>query len=194
MATAIQERRRFPRSEAAVRFAINLLRPQGLIAVNSVNFSEGGLCLRLEEALDVRSLVRLQVTPARSNAARGSRCLECTARVAWVVQRLDLRDTPPFLYDIGIEFVDPPAVLRRLIARGAGLTALKTHAVRAKTLESAVVHGRCFIPRLERESNHPPRWHLIVSVGGVPCFSARYPSDRAAMLAWAQFKRRQARR
>ena len=120
--------------------------------------------------------------------------MECTARVAWVIQRLDLRDIPPFLYDVGIEFVDPPAVLRRLLARGAGLTVLRTQAVRARTLESAVVRGRWFVPRLERESNHPPRWHLVISVDGVACFSARYPSERAAMLAWAQFKRRQARR
>ena len=192
----IQERRKFSRSDSPPRLAINLLQPHGAIAASSVNFSEGGLCLRLQEMLEVRSLVRLQFTPGAAGAIRAGHPVEFTGRVAWIIQRLDLRDRPPFLFDIGIEFVDPPPMLRKLMVQsGARLTAaLKAQALRTKTLDSSMIRGRCFIPRLERESSQPPRWHLVVSIDGVPCFSARYPSERAAMMAWIQFKRRQAKR
>lgn len=193
--TAIQERRKFPRSETQARFHIDLLRPQGLIPADSVNYGEGGLCVRLEEMLEVRSLVRLQLTAERSGVLRGPRALECTGRVAWVIQRLDLRNVPPFVYDVGIEFVDPPTGLRHLMAqRGVRAAALKGQSASEKTLDAALIHGRHFSPRLQRELNHPPRWHLIVTVEGVPCFSGRYPSERQAMAAWLQFKRQQAKR
>ena len=178
------------------------------MTINSVNLSEGGLCARLDELqdpLEVRSLVRLQLTPARGGAAehranernspvRLARSVECTGRVAWVIQRLDLRSTPPFPFDVGIEFVDPPHVLRQFLNQRSDVTPLKGQTVREKRLESAVIRGRHFIPRLEREPNHSPHWHLIVSVDGTPCFSGHYPSDRAAVAAWATFKRRQAKR
>ena len=193
--TAIQERRKFPRNETSARLQINLLRPQGLIPANSVNFGEGGLCVRLEEMLEVRSLVRLQLTAERSGVPRGLRSLECTGRVAWVIQRLDLRGVPPFVFDVGIEFVDPPPMLRQLIAqRGIHAAAPKDRLASEKMLDSAVIHGRHFSPRLQREANHPPRWHLIVTVEDVPCFSGRYPSERRAIAAWLQFKRQQANR
>lgn len=188
----VQERRKFPRSDAPVRFGISLLRPQGLIPASSINLSEGGLCVRLDEmedTLEVRSLVRLQLTPTRSQ-----RSVECTGRVAWVVQRLDLRSTPPFPFDVGIELVDPPSILRPFIVQRSGITSPKARGVQEKRLEPAVIRGRQFLPRLERQANHPLRWHLIVSVDGAPCFSGHYPSDRAAMAAWATFKRRQTRR
>lgn len=188
----VQERRKFPRSDALPRFGISLLRPQGLIPASSVNLSEGGLCVRLDEmedTLEVRSLVRLQLTPTRSQ-----RPVECTGRVAWVVQRLDLRSTPPFPFDVGIELVDPPPILRQFIVQRSGITSPKARPVQEKRLEPAVIRGRQFIPRLERQANHPLHWHLVVSVDGAPCFSGHYPSDRAAMAAWATFTRRQTRR
>lgn len=193
--TSIEERRKFPRSDFPLRLDVSLLRPEGSTPANPVNASEGGLCFRLEETLEVRSLVRLQLTPERVGAARGLRSLECAGRVAWVVQRLDLRTTPPFLYDVGVEFVDPPPILRQwVLQRSGGLLFEKRRIPRERRLQPATIRGRLFVPRLEHESNHPPRWHLVVSVDGAPCFSGHYAGERAAVAAWDQFKRREARR
>ena len=188
--TPVQDRRRFTRGESADRFAVNLLRPSGLIAAESVNVSEGGLCVRLQEMLEVRSLVQLQLT---SSAAR-ARPMRCTGRVTWVIQRLDLRTSPPFLFDAGIELINPPPPLRQLAgsrAEAAGKRRISTH---HKSLEAAAIRGREFIPRLERVAGQVGRWHLVVSVDGVPCFSEHYPSERAATAAWARFKPQQAKR
>lgn len=193
--TLVAERRRFPRGPLPPRAAINLLQPHTSVSVASVNYGEGGVCLRLEEAIEVRSLVRLQLTPERPGPVGGQpRPVECTGRVAWVIQRLDLRPMPPFLFDVGIEFVDPPPVLRQLIAQRGGLAALKKPSGKDKALEFAAIRGRHFIPHVEREGGHSSRWHLVVSVDGVPCFSGRYPSERAALAAWAKFKRQQGKR
>ena len=206
MKTIVQERRRFPRTDSPPQVAINLLSPNASALVSRVNYSEGGLCLRVQEALEVRSLVRLQWTPGRppgppvARAGAGSveksdRAVEFTGRVAWVIQRLDLRGGPPFLYDVGIEFVDAPPMLRQLVARaGTRLATSKDGGVTHKALSPAVIHGRRFIPQLEREFSRPSRWHLVVSIDSVPCFSQRFPSERAAVAAWARFKRQQARR
>lgn len=189
-----QEHRKFARSASPARFEINLLRPRGAIAANTVNVSAGGLCLRLEEPLEVRSLVQLQLTPGRLPAVKGQRFLECKGRVAWVVQRLDLRAIPPFAFDVGIEFVDPPSMLRHLIARrGNRLATLQERPRREKMLEPALIRNRYFVPRLKREANPALHWHLIVSVEGTPCFSGHYATGRAAIAAWATFQREQAK-
>ena len=187
----VQERRRSVRSECPPRLGINLLDPQWPVPADGVNVSGDGLCLRLQEMLQLRSLVRLQITPS----AKAPRPVTCTGRVAWVIQRLDLRTAPPFLYDVGIEFVDPPAMLQHLLVRrGMRPPAPKSGSAQEKPLLSAVIRGRHFIPRLERTPTHPQRWHLVVSVDGAPCFSDHVSSERAATAAWAQFKRQQARR
>ena len=178
-ATPIQERRRFARGETLPRLAINLLQPP-LIA-DHVNISEGGLCLRLAEHLEVRSLVQMEITPERT-----PRSVQCTGRVSWVMQRLDLRDTPPFLFDVGIEFVNPSRTLRQWLA----LPSLSRAPVAAKQRLPATVRGRIFTPKFERSAG---RWHLVVTVGGVPCFSQHYASRQAAERGWAAFKRQQAR-
>lgn len=193
--TPVQERRKFNRTESAGQFAINLLQPHGAVEAEHVNVSEGGLCLRVQEPVEVRSLVRLQVTPESATPLRARRPMTCTGRVAWVNQRLDLRTIPPFLYDVGIEFVDPPPLLRQLMAaRGVELPPLKRRALQEKSPASATIRGRRYAPRVERTSTRPPRWHLVISVDGVPCVSEHYPSERAATTAWSRFKRRQARR
>ena len=187
----VQDRRQSVRSDFPPRFGIDLLDPQRSVPSDGVNVSKGGLCLRLQELLEVRSLVRLQITPS----TKTPRPMTCTGRVAWVVQRLDLRTAPPFLYDVGIEFVDPPPMLRRvLVPRGARPAAPKRQPGQDKPLEPATIRGRHFVPRLERTHHQPQGWHLVVSVDGAPCVSDHYPSERAATSAWAQFKRRQARR
>lgn len=188
----IQERRHARRRTLAKRLGIQLVQQRRSIAAHGINISEGGLCLRVEEELQVRSLVRLQFTPGNVSVASP---LTCSGRVAWVIQRLDLRPMPPFLFDVGIEFVDPPATVRQLLGRhGAEAAAAKEVPPKARVLEVATVRGREFVPRLTRVTTASPPWHLIVTVDGVPCFSGHYPSERATLKAWAQFKRGQMRR
>ena len=195
MKAAVQERRRFPRQEAPPRFEISLLEPERAIAAGSLNVSQGGLCFRLEEMLEVRSLVRLQLTLEGSRSGQSARSFECTGRVAWVVQRLDLRTMPPFLFDVGIEFVNPPPLLRQLVApRGDEPSPQKEAAAQEKPVAAWSVRDRHFVPQLERIAQHPLPWHLVVSIDGVPCFSGHYPTERAAVAALTQFKREQAKR
>ena len=191
-----RDRRKFIRGDFPPRFAINLLAQHGSIAADRVNVSEGGLCIRLREMLEVRSLVQLELTPTPRSEAPRRRPVKCTGRVTWIMQRLDLRNAPPFLFDTGIEFVDPPPTLRQFLAQeGVDLGGLKRRSASQQIIaEPAAIRGRAFVPRVERTSGRPPRWHLVVSVDGVPCFSEHYPSERMAMAAWATFKRRQAKR
>jgi hypothetical protein len=95
---------------------------------------------------------------------------------------------------VGIEFVDPPPLLRQLIARRQGaLTASRKTMIHRRALATRIVRGRQFIPHLERDPGNTSPWHLIVSVDGVPCFSHRYTSEAAALVGWSQFKRAQAK-
>lgn len=194
MAHLVQERRRFSRGGLPAGVGVHVLQPHATIAADSVNVSDGGLCLRLEERLEVRALVRLQVTP-HTGAAPARRPVECTGRVAWVIQRLDLREVPPFLFDIGIEFVDPPQTLRHLLLRRTGtMAAVKRQlASHTKMLQPALAHGRRFVPDLTRDASHQPPWHLVVTVDDTPCFSGRYASERSAAAAWERFRRQQVR-
>jgi len=195
---AVEERRAASRLEFQGRVDLEMARSPGRLEATMVNLSQGGLCVRVNEALEVRSSVQLRFTPARAPTKDGggarARAVTCAGRVAWVIQRLDLRDQPPFVFDTGVEFANPPPMLRRLASHGTELAALKPRAVLQRMLEPFLTRGRGFLPRLERSSSRPPRWHLVVSVDGVPCFSAHYPSERAAIAAWAKFKRQQARR
>ena len=208
ISTAVQERRRFSRVEAPPRLAVDLLlQADHRLSADAVNISKAGLCLRLEERLEVRSLVNLQLTPLRAGAARnlsrahareassrGGRAIRCEGRVAWVIQRLDLRDAPPYLFDVGIEFADPPAFLRRLMIGRGSRSVSRLPATHAVPVASAVIHKREYVPRLERSPGSRLGWHLVISVDGVPCLSERYLSERAAKAAWETFQRRQARR
>lgn len=182
MKSAVQERRRFSRQELPERVSINLLEPATPGPVRHVNYSEGGLCLRLDRALEVRSFVRMQLTP--DDAAR--RTMEVTGRVAWVMQRMDLRSRSP-LFDIGVEFADAlPRLQQALGERTAGGRA-------GKLLDPASLGGRTFVPHIEKKSAAHGRWHLVVAVEGAPCFSGHYDSERAALQAWSKFKSSQAR-
>ncbi len=186
--TVLQERRKYLREGFPANFGISLLRPQGALAADNVNLSEGGLCLRLPEMLEVRSLVRLQLTPGQTLR----KTVECTGRVAWVVQRLDLRDIPPFLFDVGIEFVDPPSSLRNVLGRHTDAPS-KPRQAHEKHLDPVFIRGRQYVPRLTAEHNHQARWHLIVTVDDVPCFSGHYTSERQAEAAWSRFRREQSK-
>lgn len=195
----VQERRKTPRNEFPSRVAINLLQPRGTMLVERINYSDGGVCLRMQEAPEVRSLVRLQwvseARGSRSGAEKNDRSVEFTGRVAWVIQRMDLRGVPPFLYDVGIEFVDAPPTLRRFVAqRAMRVSSPPRKLSKSRTLPPAVIRGRQYVSRLEREAHLPSPWHLVVSVDGLPCFSGRYASERAALAAYRSFQREQARR
>ncbi len=187
--TTVQERRRFTR-HGALRCSVDLLQPHGPVTAESVNVSEGGLCIRLDQMLEVRSLVQLQLIPDRT-----SRPMACRGRVTWVMQRLDLRNMPPLLFDTGIEFINPSPSLRQFLSRqGVELISAKSASTRQKRLEPSVIRGRTFVPRLDHTATRPSGWHLVVSVDGMACFSEHFPSERTAVTAWTTFKRRQAKR
>ena len=189
--TALAERRKFARQALPSRFTVRLLQANRP-AAEGVNVSEGGVCLRLRQMLEVRSLVRLLVTPA--NGGRGRRPVRCTGRVTWVMQRLDIRGTPPFVFDTGIEFVDPPRSLWQVVVPGGAGPPLQGRNTRSPKAAPTAIRGREYLPRLERGAGSPARWHLVILAEGVPCFSEHYPSERAALAGWARFKRQQARR
>jgi hypothetical protein len=159
--------------------------------------------MRLAERLEVRSLVNLQLTPNRTAASPSGptarraggapKPVRCEGRVAWVIQRLDLRDTPPFLFDVGIEFSRPPALLRQMLT-GLSRAPRKAPPARTLSLKGADIRGRQYVPRVERTPGHAQPWHLVIAVDGVPCFSERHASSGAARAAWLAFRRRQARR
>src|SRR3989338_10396734 len=144
MRALLQERRKFSRVEIPPRLGVNILRPNASVVADNINVSEGGFCVRLQELLEVRSLVRLQVTSERSGSINELRPVECTGRVAWVIQRLDLRNSPPFLFDIGIEFVDPPSILRRFLAQRISTVppVKKTPLLQEKALAPSIIRGR----------------------------------------------------
>ena len=186
----IPERRRVPRIDFQGRVEVDQFQARSHLQASSVNFSESGLCFRLQQALDVRSRVKLRLF-----AVMGKRPVECAARVAWVVQRLDLRDAPPFVYDVGVEFIDPPPRVRTLAAK-AGVTGkplgMPMVAERGPVLQSVTVNDRCYMPHLNRESSTANRWHLVVTIDDVPCFSQRFASTRDAVSSWERFKRQAA--
>ena len=180
-----QERRRFPRTNPPVGLNVSLVKPTHATVVNSLNAGPSGLCLRVQEALEIHSQVRLALNWARH------RELACSGRVAWVTQRLDLRSAPPFLYDVGIEFVSPPTALKQWFSAGKRSIVKKTFADgRTRKMEPWSAGGREFVPRLSRGEDAAP-WHLIVRVDGAPCFSGHYKSEREALASWVRFKRKQ---
>jgi hypothetical protein len=105
------------------------------------------------------------------------------------MQRLDLSETAPCCYDVGVEFVDPPPALRELIAQGGSRLAQMK---RQPELPPSIIRDRRYEPRLEREGNHALPWHLVVLVDSSPCFSGRYATKQEAMVAWTRFKRQHA--
>ena len=197
----LDEHRRTGRVDFQGRVELDVPHRAVRLEGNSLNLSQGGVCLRMRESLEVKVPVTLRLfTQSRQ------RPLQCLGRVSWVVQRLDLRDIPPFLYDVGVEFVRPPAHLRQLASR-VGLTMRDlsvrpiTHVggvagklVKHSSLQPAAIRSRSYEPRLVHELGAQTCWHLVVKVDGAPCFSQRYASEREGLQAWNQFKRQMARR
>ena len=163
------------------------------VAVDSVNLSEAGMCVRLREMLEIRSALTLRLFAEASKPP-----VTCAGRVAWVVQRLDLQSRPPFLYDVGVEFINPPNRVRQLLVRRGGAPRAKMTAARPQRAgragASLMIRGRCYLPRLQREGSREGAWHLVVWVDGIPCFSRRYASEREGVAGWEQFRRSASRR
>lgn len=195
-APVVQERRNFPRSEFPTRMAIDIVQPPLTVPNGGVNISEGGLCLRLEKALEVRSLVRFRLLPERTGSilTRDTRSVECTGRVAWVVQRLDLSNGPPFLFDVGIEFIDASEIIRRLTGQSSSGLSKSVRVSRTPSLEPWSSHDRQFIPQITREAQQTSPWHLVITVDGVPCLSERHKTRREAVSVLQRFKRSQSKR
>ncbi len=198
MAPVTEERRRFPRHASTARCEVQLIRPQGRLDVEHLNFSDQGVCLRVREALEVRALVQLHFTPEAVPAERSGKTLECAGRVAWVVQRLDLRASSPFLFDVGIELIDPPQTLRDFLpSSDTGPSSLKPQVAHPSSMKAFAPwewRARHYVPNLHRIARPSLPWHLVVLVDDMPCFSGRFPSERAALAAWEKFKREQGRR
>lgn len=196
----LDEHRRTGRVDFQGRVELEVSHRAARLEGSSLNLSEGGVCVRMQESLDVRSPVTLWLF-----AQSRTRPLQCLGRVTWVVQRLDLRTIPPFLYDIGVEFVKPPARLRALASRlGLTMRGLSAGAVahvgpagkvvKHHSLQPATIRGRAYEPRLVHELGSQASWHLVVKVDGAPCFSQRYASEHESLHAWSQFRRQMTRR
>ena len=191
----MRERRNVSRVEFQRRVELLAPKLQTGAEASSLNVSEGGLCLRIQQTLEIRSSVTLRVF-----AQPRRKPFECMGRVAWVVQRRDLRDAPPFLYDVGVEFVGSPACLRAIVSKiGLPLKPSRVQrddastvdrpSIRAVLFQPVIVHGRCYQPHVKREPPPNNRWHLVITVDGAPCFSHRYALARDARQSWEQFKR-----
>lgn len=179
------DRRAAPRVDFQGRVEVAPRASASRLSASSVNLSEGGICVRLEETLELHARVLL-----RMFAAGAQKPLECAGQVAWVVQRLDLRAAPPFLYDVGVQFLKPSSRLRQWLVRtGLGRRPAAPRAAGGR-LQPAAVRGRWYVPSLEKESSARMAWHLVIRVDGAPCFSCRYPTQREAREAWRQFQRR----
>ena len=85
------------------------------------NMSVGGICLRLDTEVDIRSEVDVQLV-----AAPLAQPIQCHGRVNWTTARLDLRAQPPIPYDVGIEFVGLSPQLRAELQRV--IDAMRQHA------------------------------------------------------------------
>lgn len=184
----LQERRKRARGPFLGRVQITLPL-SGVLETSPVNFSEGGMCLRLKEALEVSARVQLRLF-----AEAKKRPLTCAGRVAWVVQRLDLRTAPPYLYDVGVEFVRPSTFLKPFTPEIAKPFETRGPANGRAALEPAIMQNRRYVPSMQREPAARGPWHLIVRVDGTPCFAKRFASQREALGAWGNFQRQMQKR
>ena len=106
------EKRQFFRAAFDGQALIRTERHPAFVQCEPRNVSVGGVCLRLDEEVDIRSEVDVQLvgTPL-------TQPIQCRGRVNWTTARLDLRAQPPIPYDIGIEFVGLSPTLRAALQR-----------------------------------------------------------------------------
>ena len=106
------EQRIFPRVSFDGQALIRTDHHAGFMPCEPRNVSMGGVCLRMDEEVELRSEVDVQlVTPHLPQP------IQCHGRVNWITARLDVRMQPPIPYDVGIEFVGLSPQLRAELQR-----------------------------------------------------------------------------
>ena len=108
------DQRRFPRIRHACVVSLRQATGRPSIATTTENIGMGGVCVLLEQGLDIFAPVDVEVT-----LNDGRPALACRGMVAWVVRRREWQQ--PVVFDTGIEFVglDPEdrTRLETLLAR-----------------------------------------------------------------------------
>ena len=181
------ERRQSRRLPYAGPVQIEAPARNGWISGEGRDLNEGGLSIRLTERLDLHTLVRLRLATGRTRTS-----VECVGRVAWTTERVDLRPEPPYPYDMGIEFVQVPAFIRRRLSHAYQRLREQRASrppTRVPTLRGAALNGRYYAPSVTYETTPQPAWHLIVRSEDVPCYARRFTSAAAAVDGWRAFKR-----
>ena len=157
------------------------------------DLGEGGVSVRVNERLDLHTVVRMRLTPPRLTdrraPARRASALQCVGRVAWTTARMDLRAEPPYPYDMGIEFLQvPPFIKRQMTMVYRRLRQHQQAAPRAPRLRAAQIGRRFYVPSLSYDVAPQASWHLIVRIDGVPCYARRFASLNAAVAGWKAFR------
>lgn len=156
----------------------------GWISGHGRDLSQGGLSVRLNERFDLHTVVRMRLSPPRARAP-----VECVGRVAWTTARMDLVAAPPYPYDMGIEFVKVPSLIRRQLAIAYERLRRRTQPPTAiPCLRPALIGGRRYVPSLTYDGVPRPAWHLIVEAEGVPCFAQRFGAAAEAVAGWKAFR------
>ena len=155
----------------------------GWISGQGRDLSEGGLSIRLNERFDLHTVVRVRLAPPQARTP-----VECLARVAWTTARMDLAAEPPYPYDVGIEFVKVPSMIRRQIALAYEHLRQQPPPSPTPHLRPAIIGGQTYLPSVTYESVPQPMWHLIVRSDGVPCYAQRFRTSKETVASWQSFK------
>ena len=98
MAWGGMDQRRFPRLRHACVVSLRQATGRPSIATTTENIGLGGVCVLLEQGLDIFAPVDVEVT-----LNDGRPPLACRGTIAWVVRRREWQQ--PVIFDTGIEFV-----------------------------------------------------------------------------------------
>lgn len=98
MAWGGMDQRRFPRVQQSCTVALRQVHGRPAIAATTENVGIGGVCVLLDQGLDIFAPVDVELA-----LADGGPPLACRGMIAWVVRRRELNR--PTVFDTGIEFV-----------------------------------------------------------------------------------------
>lgn len=93
------DQRRFPRGKYKCVVTVKHAGSTTPIAVMTENIGVGGICVLLEQGLDIFSVVQLEI-----GLEDGNPPMRMGGTIVWVVRRRELRKGPSF--DTGVEFTD----------------------------------------------------------------------------------------
>lgn len=93
------DQRRFPRGKYKCVVTVKQAGSTTPIASVTENIGVGGVCVLLEQGLDIFSVVQLEIVLEDGNPP-----MRMGGTVVWVVRRRELRKGPSF--DTGVEFTD----------------------------------------------------------------------------------------